>query len=136
MYDFSKVSPSDFLQSDIFQKNNKTIRHTFSINQLGSRSGPMCVGPCLRETPSLISIQNCFSLTLADEELTGFFIFYGILFALTMYAFNGFFLPTRCINFGMVHYIYGGVTAYNFQIKLHFFLCGSLFHTCSKQCRP
>ena len=35
----------------------------------------MCVGPCLRETSSLISIQNCFWLTLADEELTGFFIF-------------------------------------------------------------
>ena len=37
-----------------------TIRNTFSIKQFGSRSGPMCVGPCLRETSSLISIQNCF----------------------------------------------------------------------------
>ena len=87
----------------------------------------MCVGPCLRETSSLISIQNCFSVTLADEELTWLLHFYGILFALTMYAFNGYFLPIRCINFGMVHYIYRGVTAYNFQIKLHFFLCGSFF---------
>ena len=25
LYDFSKVSPSDFLQSDLFQKNNKKI---------------------------------------------------------------------------------------------------------------
>ena len=59
-----------------------------------------------------------------------------ILFALTMSALNGFFLPIRCINFGMVHYIYRGVTAYNFQIKLHFFLGVPLFHTYSKQCRP
>ena len=49
-----------------------------------------------------------------------------------MYALNGSFLPIICINLGM----FLGVTAYNFQIKLHFFLCGSLFHTCSKQCRP
>ena len=34
--------------------------------------------------------------------------FYGILFALIMYALNdhGFFIPIRCINFGMVHYLY------------------------------
>ena len=64
--------------------------------------------------------------------------FCGILLALTMYTLNGFFLPIRCIYLGMVHYIhvYRGVTAYNCQIKLHFFLCASLFHTCSKQCRP
>ena len=78
-YDFSKVSPSVFLQSDLFQKNNKKkIKNIFSIKPFGSWSGPMCVGPCLRETSSLISIQNCFWLTQADEELTGFFIFAAI----------------------------------------------------------
>ena len=30
---------------------------------------------CVFGTSSLIWIQNCFSLTLADGELTGFFIF-------------------------------------------------------------
>ena len=116
----------------------KVTRNTFSIKQFGSRPGPMCVGPCLRETSTLISIQNCFWLTLADEELqcNRHLHFCGILFALSMYALNGFFLPIICINFGMFHYIYRGVTAYNFQIKLHFFLCGPIFHTCSKQCRP
>ena len=116
----------------------KMTRNTFSIKQFGSRSGPMCVGPCLRETSSLISIQNCFWLTLGDEELqcNRLLHFCGILFALSMYAHDGFFLPIICINFGMFHYIKRGVTAYNFQIKLHFFLCGSLFHTCSKQCGP
>ena len=49
-----------------------------------------------------------FWLTLADEELTGFFIFAFMKkqVALSMYALNGFFLPIRCINLGMVHYIY------------------------------
>ena len=41
-----------------------------------------------------------FWLTLADEELTGFFIF-----AASMYALNGFFLPIICISLGMFHYI-------------------------------
>ena len=62
--------------------------------------------------------------------------FFGILFALTMYALKGFFLPIRCINFGMVHNIYRRVTAFNFKIKLNFFLCVSLFYICGKQCRP
>ena len=30
--------------------------------------------------------------------------FCGILFALSMYALYGFFLPIRCIDLGMVHY--------------------------------
>ena len=98
-----------FFKVTFFRKIRKTIRNTFSIKQFGSRSGPMCFRPCLRETSSLILIQNCFWLTLANEELTGCFL----------YALNGFFLPIRCINFGIVHYIYL-----------------SLFHTCSKQCRP
>ena len=48
--------------------------------------------------------------------------FCGILCVLTLYSLNGFLILIRCINFGMVHYIYRGVTAYNFKIKLHFFL--------------
>ena len=51
-----------------------------------------------------------FWLTLADEELTGFFIFaafYSSCFTnVSMYALNGFFLLIRCINLEMVHYIY------------------------------
>ena len=63
--------------------------------------------------------------------------FCGILFALTMYALNGhgFFPSIRCNNFGMVHYIY--IEGSQLIIaKFHFFLCATLFHTCSKQCRP
>ena len=136
MYDFSKVSPSEFLQSDLFQKNNKKIRNTFSIKQFGFRSGPMCVGPSLREMSSLILIQNCFVVGTSRLRVNRLLHFCGILFVLTMYVLNRFFLPIRCINFGMVNYTYRGLTAYNFQIKLHFFLCRSIFHTCSKQCRP
>ena len=46
-----------------------------------------------------------FWLTLADEELKQASSFCGILFVLSMYALNGFFLPIRCINFEMFHYI-------------------------------
>ena len=80
-----------FHQHSFNSENNKTIRNTFSIKQFGSRPGPNCVGPdlnpnCLRETSSLISIQNCFWLTLADKELTSFFIFAAFyLFQLSMH---------------------------------------------------
>ena len=72
---FQKCRLLIFFKVTLFRKITKQIRNTFSIKQFGSRSGPMCFGPCLRETSSLISIQNCVWLTLADEELTGFFIY-------------------------------------------------------------
>ena len=45
-----------------------------------------------------------FWLTLADRVS----IFCDIIFVLTLYSLNGFFLLIRCINFGTVHYIYRG----------------------------
>ena len=48
LYVFSKVSPSDFLQSDLFQKNNKkksgipSVSNRLYLDQVQCVLGPVC----------------------------------------------------------------------------------------------
>ena len=58
----------------LLQKINKKIKNTFSIKLFGSRSGPMCLALFARNVKPDLD-PKLFWLTLADEELTGFFIF-------------------------------------------------------------
>ena len=71
LYDFSKVSPSDFLQSDLFQKNNKKIQEYLQYQTVWSN---VCWTLFVRNVKSDLD-PKLFWLTPVDEELTGFFIF-------------------------------------------------------------
>ena len=94
-YGFSKLSPSDFLQSDFFQKNNKKNQEYLQYQTVWIK----------------IRSNVCWALfarNVKPDLDTKLFLVDGILFALSMYALNGFFLPIICINLGMFHYILRG----------------------------
>ena len=70
------MSPSDFLQSDLLQKNNKTKKSGIpSVSNCLDPDQVQCVLGLFARNVKPDLDPKLFWLTLADEELTGFFIF-------------------------------------------------------------
>ena len=104
LYDFSKVSLSDFLQSDLFQKNQKKKSGILVSNSLDPDQVQCVLGPVCDKRQAW-SRSKTVLVDTSRWRVNRLLHFCDILFALSMYALNEFFLPIICINLGMFHYI-------------------------------
>ena len=95
----------------------RNVQHhidTAILKELGKRFLAFCIREQLMlDKPALLRREcragldpNCFLVDTSRLRVNRLLHFCGILFVLTVYALNGFFLLIRCISFWIIHYIY------------------------------